>query len=64
MTETYLICSVDANIQAYKIWLKWTLIALVASVLAGYCVYDEFNPGSLFFLQINCQYQSTYCQFV
>jgi len=27
--------------------MKWTLVAFVASVLAGYCVYDEFDPGTL-----------------
>jgi len=27
--------------------MKWTLVAFIASVLAGYCVYDEFNPGGL-----------------
>jgi len=25
--------------------MKWTLVVLVASMLAGYCVYDEFDPG-------------------
>jgi len=29
--------------------MKWTLFAFVASVLAGYCVYDEFDPGTLCF---------------
>jgi len=27
--------------------MKWTFVAFVAAVLAGYCVYDEFDPGTL-----------------
>jgi len=34
--------------EIFYFWpMKWTLVAFVASVLAGYCVYDEFDPGTL-----------------
>ena len=29
--------------------MKWTLVAFVSSLLAGYCVYDEFDPGTLYY---------------
>jgi len=38
------------NFNGFYMWpMKWTLVAFVSSLLAGYCVYDEFDPGTLYY---------------